>query len=174
MEEAKAYALSNDDINKILEPDTHIMTYPELRNYKTIDDIFDPLGRVIMLYPIDAPNNGHWVGMWKQGDRINYFDPYGKPPEEPKQWVSSDMNKLMGQGRNLLTDMLKQSGYKVYWNTYPYQKMDEDVATCGRWVVARLVCKDMSADKFYKAVMKYGKGSPDGFAVRFTYDILGK
>ena len=52
--------------------------------------------------------------------------------------------------------------------------MDEDVATCGRWAVARLVLKDLSAQQFHKAVMKYGKGSPDSFAVRFTYDILGK
>lgn len=174
MEEAKAYALSNDDINAILEPDTHIMTYPELRKYKRIDDIFDPLGRVIMLYPIDALNSGHWVAMWKKGDAIHYFDPYGNPPEEPKEWVSDEKNRQMGQGRNLLTELMRSSGYKIYSNNYPYQKMDADTATCGRWSVARLVLKEMSADQFHKAVMKYGKGSPDGFAVRFTYDILGK
>lgn len=150
------------------------MTYPELKRYKNIDDIFDPLGRVIMLYPIDAPNNGHWVAMFKKGKSIYYFDPYGKPPEEPKQWVAPDKNIALGQGRNLLTELLQKSGYKVYYNSFPYQKMDEDVATCGRWAVARLVLKDMSAKQFHSAVMKYGKGSPDGFAVRFTYDILGK
>lgn len=174
MEEAKAYALSNDDINTILEPDTNILTYPQLKDYQHIDEIFDPLGRVIMLYPTEAQNKGHWICMWKEGNRINYFDPYGEPPEEPKEWVGKTQSRLLGMGQNKLTQLLQNSGRKVFYNTYPYQQMSDDVATCGRWCVARLVCKDMTEKQFHNSVMKFKKGSPDNFAVSFTHKILGK
>lgn len=174
MEEAKQYSLSNDDINYILDPDTNILVYKDLANYDSIDDVFDPLGRCILLYSIEAVNNGHWVCMWRKGNKINYFDPYGQPPEEPKEWVDTNDNRMMGQGRNMLTNLLKKSGCEVYYNTYPYQKMDNSTATCGRWCVSRLVCKDFTANQFHKAVMTFKKSTPDDFAIQFTYDILGK
>lgn len=174
MEKAKAYSLSNDDINQILDPDTNIIVYKDLNKYQHIDEIFDRLNRCVMLYPIANEANGHWVCLWKKGNTINYFDPYGTAPEEPKEWVGQTKSRLMGMGQNRLTQLLKESGYKVFYNTYPYQQLDEDVATCGRWCVTRLVCKDMSATTFHKAVMKFKKGSPDNFAVSFTKKILGK
>jgi hypothetical protein len=174
MEEAKGYALSNTDINDILQPDTNILTYPELRGHNRIDTIFDSLGRCILLYPLEAENNGHWVCLWKKDNVINYFDPYGLPIEEPKEWISQNRNVMMGQGFNYLTELLKKSGCEVYYNTFSYQKMDNDTATCGKWCVARLVCKDMTARQFYNTVMKFKKGSPDNFAIRFVYDYIGK
>jgi hypothetical protein len=174
MEKAKAYALSNDDINSILNPDTNIFTYPELRDFASIDDAFDALGRCIMLYPVGSPNSGHWVAMLLKGDTIEYFDPYGLAPEAPRNWNSRDANQLMGQGANFLTQLMKKSGYKVVWSCFPYQKESADIATCGRWAVTRLVCKDLNLKQFHKLVMEKSKGSPDGFATAFTKNILGK
>ena len=50
MEDAQSYALSDDDINFILEPDTTIQRYNILDTLKHIDDIFDAKGRAILLY----------------------------------------------------------------------------------------------------------------------------
>ena len=41
MEDAQSYALSDDDINFTLEPDTTIQRYHILDTLKHIDDIFD-------------------------------------------------------------------------------------------------------------------------------------
>ena len=49
MEDAQSYALSDDDIQFILEPDTTIQRYNILDTLKHIDDIFDAKGRAILL-----------------------------------------------------------------------------------------------------------------------------
>ena len=171
---SKEYALSNDDINQILKQDTRILTYPELNQVQHIDDALDSMGRMILLYPVENENSGHWVALWKKGNTISYFDSYGKGVEEPKDWISDEKNAMMGQGNDRLTQLLRESGYKVYQNRFPYQPMDGLSATCGRWAVARLVCKDMTDKQFHQTVMKFKKGSTDDFAVQMTEHILGK
>jgi hypothetical protein len=170
----KEYALSNQDINDLLKQDTHIWTYPELASVSHIDDCLDSLGRMILLYPLENENSGHWVALWRKGKKLFYFDSYGKGVEEPKQWISQEKNEMMGQGQDHLTRLLRESGYEVYQNKYPYQPMDGSSATCGRWAVSRLICKDMDAKRFHATVQKFKKGSTDDFAVQMTAHILGK
>ena len=50
MEDAQSYALSDDDINFTLDPDTTIQRYHILDTLKHIDDIFDTKGRAILSY----------------------------------------------------------------------------------------------------------------------------
>ena len=45
----KAYSLSDSDIQAILNPDTRIQTYDKLYNITHIDELFDNLGRCIIL-----------------------------------------------------------------------------------------------------------------------------
>lgn len=173
LEKVREYALSNDDINQILSPDTNIISYPELTRYATIDDVFDELGRVILLYLTESENVGHWVCMWRDGRTIQYFDPYGNKPEEPKSWLSKGQNIRYGQAGNYLTDMLRQSGRPVFYNTKDYQKEHNDINTCGRHVVARLLLKDLPA-KQYDEIIEDAGVSPDDFVSLLTYFLLGK
>lgn len=168
-----SYALSNEDIQKILKTPTRIFTYPELNDITHIDSIFDDMGRCIMLYPTESQYSGHWVAMLKKGNTIEYFDPYGLPPEGPKRWLTDSENAALGQGRNRLTQLMRDSGCKVIYNTVPYQKEDSDISTCGRWSVARLVCKDMDYKKFNQLV-KHSDVNPDEFATTLTFRLLGK
>ena len=167
MADDKDYALSNDDINKILDPPTHILTYPELADYNSIDDVFDELGRCIILYLTNGPTSGHWTCMWRKGDRINYFDSYGDPPEKPREVVGGAYN----QEEPYLMNLLQNSGCKVYYNTHPYQSDRADVATCGRWCVARLLLKDNSDKRFYE-IIKHSGQKPDTFVTNLTSDFL--
>ena len=164
----KSYALSNDDINAILSPGTAIWTYPDLANMTTIDDCFDELGRCIILYLTNGPSSGHWICMWKKGNRINYFDPYGDPPEEPRETVGG----AWGQAEPYLTYLMRQSGRPIYYNVHQYQSDRKDVATCGRHCVARLICKDMGDKKYYDLI-KNSKQSPDQFVTNLTSQYLG-
>lgn len=163
----KSYALSNDDINKILDPPTNVLTYPDLEKCATIDDAFDSLGRCILLYLTNSETSGHWVCMWRKGQRINYFDSYGDPPELPREVVGGAFD----QEEPILTRLLRQSGCKVYYNTHPYQSDRADVATCGRWCVARLILKDNSDKRFYD-IIKHSGQKPDEFVVNLTSDFL--
>jgi len=163
----KEYALSNDDINKILDPPTRILTYPELAECSTVDDMFDELGRCIILYLTNGPTSGHWVCMWRKGNRINYFDSYGDAPDVPREVVGG----AYGQEEPYLMNLLQNSGCQVYYNTHPYQSNRADVASCGRHCVARLICKDMSDKKYYQLIKRSGQ-SPDTFVTNLTGEFL--
>lgn len=176
--EIKAYALSNDDIQRILKPDTRIFTYPDFATFDTIDDAFDDLGRCIFLFLTESKTAGHWLCMMKRGDTIEYWDSYGEKPEAQRSWLSQDELEELGQGEPYLLNLLQQSGYKVYYNTHKYQKTSPIDNECGRWCCARLVCKDISNDEFLKLVKKGMKDNklrtPDDWVSAFIADILGK
>jgi hypothetical protein len=170
----KAYSLSNDDINAILDPDTRVFSYPEFNSMTSIDEAFDPLGRCVFLFLTESERVGHWVCMFKRDSRtIEYFDSYGQKPDAQRSWLTAEKLAELNQSTPRLTELLKQSGYRVYYNTYQYQTDKADINTCGRWCVARLICKDLSNLQFYNCVKKSGL-SPDDWVGCFTADILGK
>ncbi len=175
----KAYALSNEDINTILEPDTKIFTYPSFCQMDSINESFDSLGRCIFLFLTENDTTGHWLCMFKSKENIiYYFDPYGEKPEAQRKWLSQEQLDVLGEGEPCLMNLLKESGYKVYSNAVPYQKDKKDLNTCGRWCVARLVCKDMTDKQFFNLVKKEMKDkgikTSDDWVALFTYEILGK
>lgn len=174
----KAYALSNEDIQTILEPDTKIFTYPDFGTMETIDDAFDSLGRCIFLFLTQSPTSGHWLTMFRKGNVIEYFDSYGEKPEAQRCWLSEDQLEALGEEEPFLMNLLKKSPYKVFYNTVKYQKNREDLNTCGRWGVARLICKDMDNRQFYNLVKEEMKKknitSMDDWVALFTVEFLGK
>lgn len=179
MEEVKEYSLTNDDIQRILDPDTNILTYPQFNSMNDIDECFDSLGRCVFLFLTTSPSSGHWSCMFKRNNNtIEYFDSYGGKPEAPRSWLTKDQLEGLGQSERSLWNLLKKSGYKVYYNTFPYQKNRDDLNTCGRWCVARLICKDLSNLQFYNVVKngmkEKGFKGTDDWVADFTHDILGK
>jgi hypothetical protein len=179
LKQIKAYALSNEDINHILEPDTNIFTYPKFCEMESIDEAFDSLGRCIYLFLTENESTGHWLAMYKsKAGVIHYFDPYGEKPEAQRKWISQEQLEALGEGEPCLMNLLKESGYKVFSNAVAYQKDKKDYNTCGRWCVARLVCKDMDDRQFYNLVKKEmkekGIKTPDDWVAEFTYSLLGK
>jgi hypothetical protein len=178
LKEIKAYALSNQDIQHILEPDTKILSYPEFCEMDSIDEAFDLLGRCIFLFLTESPTSGHWLAMIKKKGYIIYFDPYGDRPEEQRKWISEEQLYALGESEPCLMNLLKQSGYKVYSNTVDYQKEKKDYNTCGRWCVARLILKDLDDKQFFNLIKqemkKYNLQSPDDWVSLFTYSLLGK
>lgn len=170
----KSYALSNDDINEILEPNTKVIRYTDLNDMSSIDEAFDDLGRCIILYLTEDNNTGHWCCMWKTNpDTIFYFDSYGEKPDEPLTWLNRSHRAELGIEDGRLTQMLRASGYKVYYSPVQYQVDRGAVNTCGRWCVVRLVLKDESPKTFNQIVKKSGM-SGDNFVSVFTAKMLGK
>jgi hypothetical protein len=169
----RAYSLSNTDINDILDPDTKVFSYPKFAEMQSIEEAFDPLGRCVFLFLTENENTGHWLCMFKRDNFIEYFDSYGQKPEAQRGWLTTEELDELGQSEPYLMNLLKRSKYKVYYNTVPYQKDKRDYNTCGRWCVARLICKDMSNQQFYNVATKSGY-SPDDWVALFTYEMLGK
>ena len=171
--EIRAYSLSNDDINAILDPDTKVFSYPRFNTMTHIDEAFDNLGRCVFLFLTESKTVGHWLCMFKRDGYIEYFDSYGEKPEAQRGWLSQSELEDYDEAIPSLFYLLKQSRYKVFYNTYPYQKDKKDINTCGRWCAARLICKDMTNLQFYNVATKSGY-SPDDWVALFTYEIIGK
>jgi hypothetical protein len=138
-----------------------------------IDEAFDQLGRCVFLFLTESDSVGHWLCMFKRNGFIEYFDSYGQKPEAQRDWLSREQLDALGQDKPYLFDLLRRSGYKVFYNTVAYQKDRVDYNTCGRWCVARLICKDMSNIQFYNIATKSGH-TPDDWVALFTYEMLGK
>lgn len=164
MKEVRSYPLSDGDIRHILGDDITILTNRQLEDLNSPDEMFDSQGRCVLLYTPEDPTSGHWVCIIKQPDHIFYFDPYGDKPD--------DKQELNGQ-EPILTQLLKQTGMPVYYNTHQYQKLRGDVATCGRWVCTRLIYKDTTPQQFMNVVKKF-KGEPDDFVSGLIYSFLNK
>ena len=158
----RAHPLSDDDIRKVLGPVT-IITNRDLRGHRDIDEVLDRQGRLMLLYTPEDPTSGHWVCLWKSADGdINYFDSYGEPPDLPED---------LGDQPPTLTEILKQSGRPVFYNRHQYQHPGGDVATCGRWCIARLLYRDRTPEQFHAIVRKF-KGEGDDFVSALIYSFI--
>ena len=169
----KSYPLSDADIRKILGRDIKIITYPDLGKMSSIEEAFDAKGRCIMLYLTENDTTGHWVCMLNKGDRIEFFDPYGDPPEQALESVPEENREALGEDEPLLTRLFRASGKAIYYNTYPFQKEKRDVNTCGRHSVVRCLYAPYSLEK-YKKVMDSSGMTPDNFVSALTAEKLGK
>ena len=150
MEELKEYALSDKDIQGVLETPTNIFTYPQLKNVRSIDEIFDPLGRAIMLYLTEAENVGHYISLIKRGNIIEFYDPYGHKADTQQKGLGIPKNEdiRLNGGMPLLTDLAKKGGYTIKNNTSAIQEDAPDVNTCGRHAVLRTLMYDIPMDKY--------------------------
>ena len=168
-----AYSLTEDDIRKLL-PGIKIFAYPELHDYDHIDEVFDRKGRALMLYLTENEHTGHWICMLKKGNEIEYFDPYGDyGPDEEAEWLPPSKLRELDQDEPRLSQLIKQSGYKVKKNPYAFQKDKMDINTCGRHCVTRLTLQNLPLDKYEKLVTATPL-PPDKFVAYFTYDGLRK
>lgn len=131
---------SNDDIDRWLGAG-HIIKYSELDNYETINDLLpnDKDFKVILIE--SSYNSGHWIAVMKYGNIIEYFNSYGTKPGYDFKFIPTAVRNALGQGGNLLSNLLKtkSKGQKVYYNKKKLQKISDQINTCGRHVIARIL-----------------------------------
>lgn len=173
MEDAVAYALSDDDIRSLLGGSIRITTYPDLEKCQRIDDLFDKYGRAILFVPQQNEQQGHWTSLIKKKGMIEFFDPYGEPPEAQKDTIDDYQLEKMKMAEPLLAELLTDNPYKIIYNKVQLQKLADDVNTCGRHAVCRLLYAKYPLEK-YRDIIKRSGMSPDEFVVKLTYDELGK
>ena len=175
MPDVESYSLSESDIQKMI-PTLKIIPYPDLLRAKSIDDVLDDKGRLMLLYLTENENTGHWVCLlnYRNSKIIEYFDPYGnyKPDGEAK-WISKEKQKQFGQASKKLTQLLQSSSYQVKSNAYPFQKDKINMNTCGRHCTTRLYFKNLKLPEYVKLVESTGL-TPDEFVCAWTYNLIGK
>jgi len=172
LEQIEGYALGDDDIAKML-PKTNIFTYPYLKQVKHIDEVFDNEGRAVMLYLTENDHTGHWVGLLRKKDHIEFFDPYGEKPDDELKWVSGGKREELGIHQPYLTRLLRQSEVPVIYNKVPFQNESDSIETCGRHTASRLLFSHLSLPEYHDMIKK-SKLNADDFVAGLTFPLIRK
>lgn len=149
--ELRKYPYSGKDIMELLDNKTKIILYSDLKKFNNIDEVLDPYDCVVILYET-KPSYGHWVCLIRHNNKIEYFDPYGKPPDNPLDYVDPKLKKKLGADYPILSKLLYESPYKIVYNGYPLQTLSKNISSCGRHVGLRLVLKDYPLTKYINMV----------------------
>jgi len=145
---AEKVDLSGQDIQNITNNDVSIMVYSDLENINDINDIFNKSNNVALLYETKK-NYGHWVGLLKYDNTIEFFDPYGLNIDEELKYAHYNVRTTTeGMLEPHLSCLLKSSGYNIIHNKVKLQKFLPAVNTCGRHVALRIKFKNMPLSKY--------------------------
>jgi hypothetical protein len=159
--------LSGKEVEKLMGGKTKIITYKDLKDYDTIEEVLEPYGNVIMLYE-SMMGVGHWVLIFINKDgNIEVFDPYGVKPDDQLNWINDDFREESGQLLPHLTHLMLKTPKEVEYNNYQFQKYDPNVNTCGRHSIMRYLLKDFNIDE-YKQIMDMYK-NPDLLVSKIVY-----
>jgi hypothetical protein len=106
---------------------------------------------------------------------IYYFDSYGARPDQPLSLISQNTKKMCNETENFLSQLILKSGFNVDFNTAKLQGDNNEICTCGRWVICRCIFHDVSNAAFAQLFGEGNKGfTPDELAYEFTKGIIGK
>ena len=143
MNNIKYESMDDDDIRFYLK-DARILKYTDLAKVKDIEKLLPRhKSYIILLYPVQSEESGHWVCITRFDKTLEYFDSYGNKPDIPLGWTPQFKNTP-----KYLTDLLNKTKLRKVYNSIDFQsKKDLNISTCGAYVVFRiLMLKEMNAD----------------------------
>lgn len=130
--------ISNFQINDYL-PNVPVKLYKEFKHIKNLDEILPKNKRYYIFLYEESPNVGHWCGLLRYKNKIEYFDSYGEPPDSALSWHPLGILKELDQHIPYLTMLLKKSSLPVIINKKKFQEESPDVSTCGRHQIFRIL-----------------------------------
>lgn len=171
----KNYPLSNYDI-KAINPNIKISFSTNLYKMRFADELFNNNINTGILLWLNSPKSGHWLGLIRNNKNktIEVFDSYAYPFEK----INEKLNSQMNISPQILINLIKKSGYKIIYNKKIYQdRNDISDATCGRYVLLRILLHNYDLkkfDKFLKDIKKKSCINPLELSIIYTYDIINK
>jgi len=146
------YALSNDDINRIMKGRVKVMTYGQLTEFNTVDELLAPHGQVVILYE-SREGYGHWTCLFKRNAKeIEFFDSYGYVPDDELKMIPKEFRQQSNQCRAHLSHLMADSHYAIHYNDHPFQSSKPGISTCGKWCCFRMLNKKSDVDSFWNMV----------------------
>jgi hypothetical protein len=161
---------SGKDILKFLDNKTKILTYDKLKDLNNINEAFENHNCFVLLY-FTHENFGHWTCVIKHEKKIEFFDSYGKKPDNQLNMINKEINIMHNQDYPYLTKLLYETGLPIEYNNYRLQKKEKKNinynATCGRHVSVRLILKELELDDYIKFIKSFDV-DPDTLVTIFT------
>ena len=154
-----------------INPNLPIVSYHQLDQYSSLNQLLGKQKAVCILYE-EEYNSGHYTLLLQHSNgELEWFDPYGKLSgkniklddeiqycDYTKEHVHNGMPKL--------TQLVKASGLPLIVNHYPFQKMNDEISTCGYWVASRYLLRDLTLTQMAKIFLGK-KQSADYLVVQF-------
>ena len=171
------YMVSGDDLKYMLGDNLKIIKFNNLKNYSSIYDLLPKKRDYAVIFYIDddtdGTNIGHWTCLLRNENKFYFFDSYGLTEEEELKFISKEKKIKYGEDEDYIKKLLKS--VKHSYNKYDYQKWNDKIQTCGRWVIIKIftfINGIITNNDFYKFIMQkmkqYKLKSFDELAVYFT------
>ena len=155
-------SMGDNDI-KTYYPNARIITYPELKNYNTIEELLPTNKSYCFLLYLQTPNSGHWTLLSNNNNVIEFFCSYGSTPLTPLNWTNNNVKEQLGMNIPYLDILLSNTKKNVIYNPIDYQnKRNLDISTCGRHCLCRLnsiIDDDLKLNNYYKLISSIKKKS---------------
>lgn len=177
IDQLKEKALSNFEIMDSIKHKGNMMTYEELVNFDNIDDALGKHGALVLL--VETKNNsGHWICIFKtlsdnkkKEPIISFFDSYALPVDDQLHFVNMKYREENDMLYPYLSYLLYKSPYPIEYNEHQFQELSPKINTCGRWVIMRLLLRDLPLKKFYKLFKSSKKINSDDLVTILTKNI---
>lgn len=160
----KASPLSINDLQNLCGPQKASqciwIVYDDLQKYKNIKTLMK-LGACVILLEIEkrnAPKVGHFIVLLDHGSHYEHFDSYGLTMDE----------EIGLTNEHHLTNIFRNSSKPIMDNVKRLQLVREDINTCGRWVVARLLLRYIELDAFLNIFKHLKPQTPDEMVTVLT------
>lgn len=153
LDKYKDIALSDVDMINLMDGKARIVLYPDLSKFSSLEELLHPYGVTFILYLWHVnPTFGHWVVLIDGPEFIEYFDPYGLPPDAWLDELEEPFKTESGQGKPLLTKLLVDyDGPKeLTYNEFQFQALNKGTQDCGRWAALRGLLREISLKEFKK------------------------
>lgn len=143
---ALGYCLTENDILSIIhryKTNTYPFQIITANNKHLLDTLYDnPITLALIHYQSSNTANsisGHWCGMIVNNLKklIYFYDPYGLYPDNELKLIPESYRLKTNQCDTHIKDWLNKSktlGYRVEYNHFKQQALNDHVNTCGRWV----------------------------------------
>lgn len=145
-------ALSNTDLIKMLDKKATVVIYPDLIDYKDIDEVLGKYGACFLLFEA-KPKYGHWVCLFKRNENtIEFFNSYGGWPDDSLNHIPMHFREISNQLYPMLSLLILNSPYNLEYNEFQFQKVNKNIKSCGRWCVVRLLLRDLDIYQFNELI----------------------
>jgi len=156
------YFVTSTDLQSICK-NCIIVKYAKLDNFKDIYELLPNHMDFVFLLTESEKNSGHWTLIIRDDNVFEYYDSYGTSPKNILDYIPKCMNKKLGnnygEGLGKIIRSIKPTDKFIY-NKTKFQKEQEGINTCGRWVIARLslfLSDDLNLEEFTKLIKTKAK-----------------
>lgn len=146
-----------------------ILRFEDLKYFPSIHDIVNPNNpNTIIFYQWghdDNSNYGHWTALkLLPNGEIAHFDSVGDHFINILKNIPYKYRKLTGQTNDTLKKLIANDSLNdfYHYSDTQLQSYDDDIATCGRWVILFLL-SDLDPDAFANKIFDIINNNPDMF-----------